>query len=168
MQRQRRPLKDRFDEKWILDIETGCWLWVAATDEHGYGQIGSGGKLKSNGGTGVLIPAHRAAYELYREPIPEGLHLDHLCRHPECVNPWHLEPVTQQENTKRGNVSLSNSQRHKDTTHCKRGHKYTKENTYVQVRKYKSGFVSKMRSCITCRREMAKEYQRNKRNPALE
>lgn len=34
-------------------------------------------------------------------PIPEGLHLDHLCRVRRCVNPAHLEPVTQAENNYR-------------------------------------------------------------------
>ena len=33
--------------------------------------------------------------------IPDGLHLDHLCRVPACVNPEHLEPVTLAENNRR-------------------------------------------------------------------
>jgi hypothetical protein len=160
---QRRPLKDRFNEKWVLDIETGCWLWIGAKDNNNYGMIGSGGRLKWGGGSGVLIRAHRVAYELYREPIPEGFQIDHLCRVPACVNPWHLEPVTQKENIKKGNVSLSNSLRHKSKKYCKRGHKYTKANTYVQIRKYKSGIISKMRSCLICRRNEAKEYRRRKK-----
>jgi hypothetical protein len=41
-------------------------------------------------------------YERERDPIPAGLHLDHLCRVRDCVNPEHLEPVTNAENLRRG------------------------------------------------------------------
>jgi len=45
---------------------------------------------------------HGAAYELWRGPIPRKLQLDHLCRQTLCVNPWHLDPVTNRENALRG------------------------------------------------------------------
>jgi hypothetical protein len=32
---------------------------------------------------------------------------DHLCRRRPCVNPWHIEPVTVSENTRRGKVRLN-------------------------------------------------------------
>lgn len=47
------------------------------------------------------IPSHRWAYEELRAEIPPGLHLDHLCDNPPCVNPWHLEPVPHGENVRR-------------------------------------------------------------------
>ena len=54
--------------------------------------------------------AHRYVYELFRGPIPDGHVLDHVkkkgCKHRDCVNPDHLEPVTQQENTLRGDAVL--------------------------------------------------------------
>lgn len=59
----------------------------------GYGQLRVDGKPQY---------VHRLVYEALRGEIPKGLHLDHLCRTPACVNPWHLEPVTQQENVRRG------------------------------------------------------------------
>lgn len=71
----------------------GCWLWTARLNEHGYGNFWLLGKLSL---------AHRASYELHVGPIPEGLTLDHLCRVRRCVNPEHLEPVTQAENYQRG------------------------------------------------------------------
>lgn len=68
---------------------TGCWLWLAGVNRSGYGHF----SVKS-----VSKLAHRAAYELFVGKIPRGLGLDHLCRVRSCVNPAHLEPVTQKEN----------------------------------------------------------------------
>jgi hypothetical protein len=49
--------------------------------------------------------AHRFAYLEFVGPIPDGLVLDHLCRNKKCVNPDHLEPVTNAENLRRGRVA---------------------------------------------------------------
>lgn len=70
----------------------GCWLWTGAVHKTGYGLF--------NPGEGV-VRAHRWSYEHYRGPIPNGLHIDHLCRVRRCVNPDHLEAVTQAENNRR-------------------------------------------------------------------
>jgi hypothetical protein len=51
------------------------------------------------------VSPHRFAYELLVGPIPAGLVLDHLCRNRLCVNPNHLEPVTNSENPRRGRVA---------------------------------------------------------------
>src|SRR6266496_2265386 len=74
-----------------------CWLWTGKTGRDGYGRIGLGGR-----GALVRVRAHRFAYELLIGPIPDGLQIDHLCRVRHCVNPAHLEPVTQRENILRG------------------------------------------------------------------
>lgn len=52
---------------------------------------------------GRRLYAHRAMYEQEIGPIPEGLHLDHLCRQTKCIRPDHLEPVTHAKNLQRGN-----------------------------------------------------------------
>jgi hypothetical protein len=70
-----------------------CWLFTGCTDTKGYGSFRhAGGNYR----------AHRFAYELLVGPIPEGLQIDHLCRVLVCVNPRHLEPVTNDENQRRG------------------------------------------------------------------
>lgn len=73
-------------------FDTPCWIWDGALTDGGYGKASRGGKTTT---------AHRYVYEMYRGPIPEGLHLDHLCEVRECVNPDHLDPVTGSENTRR-------------------------------------------------------------------
>ncbi len=75
------------------DAVTGCWVWMGARKPSGYGKFGREGKY---------IAAHRWFYERARGPIPAKMVLDHLCRNPPCVNPDHLEAVTNAENGRRG------------------------------------------------------------------
>lgn len=74
----------------------GCWLWTSTLIKGGYGRFGLNGRH---------VLAHRYSYELNVGPIPEGMEIDHVydrgCRHRNCVNPAHLEPVTKDENIRR-------------------------------------------------------------------
>ena len=85
--------KERFEAK-FRPSSKGCWTWTANWHNKGYGLFKSLGKT---------VKAHRFSYELYVGPIPEGLQIDHLCRNRTCVNPAHLEPVTNSENLLRSN-----------------------------------------------------------------
>ncbi len=88
----------------------GCWQWTGHLTQSGYGSIYFNRKA---------TPVHRFAYELLVGKIPDGLVIDHLCRNRGCVNPAHLEPVTERVNILRG-VSFSAENAAK--THCAHGH----------------------------------------------
>lgn len=115
----KRTPHQRFLAK-VVEVPSGCWMWTAARNRNGYGLFRP---------TGVMVPAHRWAYEHYVGPIPEGLQLDHLCRVRSCVNPGHMEPVTCRENLMRGDTAAA---RNAAKTHCLRGHEFTLENTCIK------------------------------------
>lgn len=81
-----------------------CWIWTGTRRPQGYGRFQEyrGTRREFGKNRHRLVEAHRFAFESLVGPIPMGLVLDHLCRNPSCVNPAHLEPVTQKENTRRG------------------------------------------------------------------
>lgn len=70
---------------------------------------------------GQRVYAHRHAYEQANGPIPDGLVLDHLCRNRWCCNPDHLEPVTNEENIRRGESPPARNAR---KLLCPEGHEY--------------------------------------------
>jgi hypothetical protein len=108
--------------RFMSKVEVGphCWTWQATLDRHGYGTFYFAGRNQS---------AHRVAHEMFRDPIPDGLHIDHLCRNRACVNPAHLDAVEQRINTLRGDAPTAAAWRE---GRCKNGHPRTPENTYVR------------------------------------
>jgi len=142
-----KSVKQRFQEKVYVDFDSGCWLWTAAQDGHGYGQMNVDGRPEK---------AYRVAYRLYVGEIPAGLSLDHLCRNRICVAPEHLEPVTLAENTRRQLDAVGHANDLK--THCRNGHPYSEENTLHVKTKVGTGVG---RVCRICRAETTKRY-RNK------
>lgn len=74
-----------------------CWVWQGDLNRNGYGTFRVKGRRKM---------VHRVVYQHLIGPIPPGLILDHKCRNRACCNPFHLEPVTVQENTRRGEARL--------------------------------------------------------------
>lgn len=120
-------------------VDGGCWRWRNCVDKGGYGKVAS--KL-----------AHRISYEAFIGPIPEGLTIDHLCRNRRCVNPAHMEPVTNKVNVLRG---ISPSAKHAAKTHCVYGHELLGDNIYVDPKG--------RRVCRKCSRKRDSErYYRDK------
>lgn len=132
---RREPADVRFWCK-VEKTET-CWLWTAGRNDDGYGLFWDGT---------ATVRAHRWAYEALVGPIPEGLHLDHLCRVRHCVNPAHLDPVTNAVNAARGEPGVHVREKAAAITHCPKGHEYSTANT----RTYKTGAGRTSRRCRTC------------------
>jgi hypothetical protein len=128
----------------VQELDNGCWRWTAAVKPNGYGITPASGRMWQ---------AHRAAYDLFVGPIPDGLHIDHLCHgrdvscaggwgceHRRCVNPDHLEAVSGRENLLRGRGFVAAQVAR---THCPQGHAYDTENT---------GWNRGKRKCRACDR----------------
>lgn len=128
-----------YDQRIMPEPNSGCWLWVGSIDPRptsGYGRLWVGHRV-----TGSFKPAHRLVYEYMVGPVPEGLTLDHKCRVRQCVNPQHLEPVTNRENILRGVSPLAKQARQ---THCKWGHELAGSNVYASM--------LPARYCVACTR----------------
>lgn len=134
MSNETTPLADRLWARVDRSTEDGCWIWQGPTT-NGYGVIGEGRR----GGT--TYRTHRVAYELLVGPVPDGLHLDHLCRVRACCNPAHLEPVTQAENNRRAGEAR---------THCPYGHALPPHGV-------------KRRACKTCKSEYDRQRHEAKK-----
>lgn len=138
-----QALPARIASKISVD-ESGCWMWNAYRNQLGYGTVRFDGRKWL---------AHRVTFTLLVGPIPEGLVLDHLCRNRGCVNPDHLRPCTQRENTHApGSESIAVA--HAARTHCPRGHAYAGRNLYVNPQG--------SRECRTCNGENTRRYRQRK------
>ncbi|WP_193510444.1 HNH endonuclease [Cryobacterium sp. BB736] len=103
-----------------IRFEGDCIIWTGRTNNMGYGIVSQNNKS---------FPAHRWFFERFVSPVPKHLFLDHLCRTPLCVNPKHLEPVTQLENDRRGLVARGYGP---DRKFCANGHPWVPENLALQ------------------------------------
>ncbi len=115
-------LPPRFWDKVLPDPGSGCWVWQARRDPKGYGSFSWQGRWTK---------AHHVAFLVLGIPIVEQV--DHTCTNTSCVNPAHLDPVTNAENMRR---------RYARMTHCKHGHSLS--DAYVEKRG--------TRNCRTCQK----------------
>lgn len=135
-------LAEKFEPRVLRLVPDGCWTIPSLVpDRQGYLRVGP-----------KRSRAHRVFYEHHFGPIPSGLTLDHLCRNRACVNPAHLEPVTNRVNILRGESLVAQQARQ---THCVNDHPLSGENLWINSR----GF----RQCRECRRVQARAYK--KRHP---
>lgn len=137
-------LVDKFAKRVAL-ADSGCLQWIGAEDWDGYGRFYIGDSKE--------VRAHRWSYEYHVGPIPVGLVIDHLCRNKLCVNPNHLEAVTDRVNVLRG---VGPSALHAKKTHCPAGHPYAGDNLYIHE-------PSNMRRCRTCQREQVRARRAKKK-----
>lgn len=141
-----------------------CHLWLGAPRGGAKGQFGEDyGKFWIGDRT---VMAHRFAYEAAYGEIPEQADpeapptvVDHRCRRRNCVNPEHLEAVTQQTNVRRG---TSPAAAHARQTQCVNGHDLTDP---ANVRMcYPPSAPNGKRKCRTC--ERIRDRGRRRKSPA--
>jgi hypothetical protein len=158
---------DRLPERFWIKVRfvpiTGCWRWVASLNTGGYGQLNVDRRPRL---------AYRLAYEALVGPVPRKLQLDHLCQFRQCVNPWHLEVVTNRENVLRGyngQFGTVLSRRNAAKTECPNGHPYSGDNLLVWTRKTNDGKRTvTYRTCRTCSRDRNREWKRKRSFPRSE
>lgn len=141
--------KDRFWSK-VNKTET-CWLWTVGCFSNGYG-CWERHKF-----------AHRVSYQdFYGVVLTSADHLHHKCHNVKCVRPDHLEKTNYHDHI--DSPSGINARK----THCKNGHEFTTENTYL---KFDVKRLSTTRNCRICsrayvnqRRKQCREQQAQKQN----
>lgn len=134
------------DVQRTFGVKPDCWLWGGGLNPYGYGIFNSYWSDEQTDGSRY---AHLFSYVNVGGNVRNvDLESDHTCRVRPCVNPSHVEQITQRENTLRG---IGFSARNARKKRCDRGHAFTSENTWTD----ENGW----RRCRECNRQDNKEYQ---------
>ena len=127
-----------------INKKTTCWEWKGTTFKgYGYGWFGSGNSKR----------VHKFFKEKLFGKYPDGYVSDHLCRNRGCVNPSHIEVVTNKENLYRGNGQAIKTHL---TGICKNNHKAGVDKV--------TGLVRCMKCHKETRRKYFKEYWKKRKN----
>ena len=112
----RQDMETRFWSKVDRQSAKECWFWLAGKDSWGYGTFSIGQHKKRM--------AHRMAWSFLVGEIPDGQQLDHICRHPACVNPAHLRYCDNTQNAQNTGAKISSSTGLKGITYCRLTNKW--------------------------------------------
>jgi hypothetical protein len=140
---------DRFNDLYSPEPNTGCWIWLGYLRGIGYGLIASDPDSDSKV---RRLSAHRASYQMFRGPIPEGLEIDHKCKMPCCVNPQHLEAVPPLVNKERSDSPATINAKKK---FCKNGHSLDDPSVYT--------WNGRKRLCRICRAAYCRRYNQDRK-----
>lgn len=149
---------ERFQRFYIVDPETGCWIWQGGSVPVRRKEGGRYGMFHWNGKNGY---AHRFAYEVWRGPIPEGCTTDHRCENTICCNAFHLEAVPHRVNVQRGRAQVHPIKVGAANRHCRNGHWMDEETTYH----HQSGYP-RCRKCAAERKRTGRPRGRPRVNNA--
>lgn len=150
-----KTVEQSFWEK-VLPImdDRGCWEWTGGHNVvSGYATMYKPNSRRNEGVTKTLY-GHRVSWELHNGLIPDGLTIDHLCRNRGCVNPRHLEAVSQRVNNLRAFTPAALNAK---KTVCQRGHQF-----------YNRLDRPGTRECAECSRIRARAYYAANRKKILE
>ncbi len=110
-------IAERFHQRYVAEALTGCWLWDGQL-VNGYGKFWNG--MHS-------LYAHRYSFVLHRGAIPDGMVVDHKCNNPSCVNPDHLQAISQRANLMRSTSAKAKLNSSKDNCpQCGGAYHFTK------------------------------------------
>ncbi len=91
-----KHVRVRNQQKLLMQVARGdegeCWEWRGQISNAGYGRL-----MLKTGDTNKMHSAHRASYELFIGPIDKDGIIVQSCKNRLCVNPEHLQQVTEVE-----------------------------------------------------------------------
>ena len=137
-----KPTIERFEEKFIPEPMSGCWLWMGAHNTYWYGQIWDPVKKK------IVLCTHWIYEYTFGHPVPSGLYACHKCDNPHCVNPRHLFIGGSSANML--DASAKKRIRNSAKDRCLRGHMFDEENTIIRS--------NKRRGCRMCKAIRASKF----------
>lgn len=145
---------DRFWRSLPDRPEDGCWPFRDLGAD-GYGRLYTGTQGLLCFPPKTMQKAHRISWVIHFGPIPPGQLVLHKCDNPPCVKPSCLflgdnqVNMTDMMQKRRG----ANSRK----THCRNGHEFTPENTYLASYAGRTGELLTKRHCIQCMRDKTKQ-----------